>query len=204
MSALTSELQPRKTAVESVISLEDDEAALTQTFLAGLKSEGSLRPGDCGSDPDADPAWLDTAKLEHARRVLRRDLFGLFYSHLCGLVLTVFIVSILKPLLATRNSRTVAHLFKRYLGTLTHVRSWYDGSVWKRDDPARQSILLVSSTSIKNKSCSNSRFQVRAMHKKVADASNAQKIPGTQEMTISQYDMLSTQVSARPDQREII
>ncbi len=33
--------------------------------------------------------------------------------------------------------------FKRYVGTVVHVSSWYFGDVWQKDDPARRSIQIV-------------------------------------------------------------
>ena len=33
--------------------------------------------------------------------------------------------------------------FKRYVGTVVHVTSWYFGDVWQKDHPARQSIQMV-------------------------------------------------------------
>lgn len=130
---------------ESVINLEDDdEDSLVQMALLTLKSEATLRPGDCGQEATVEPEWLDKKKLDRARQLFKRNLFGLFFSHLCGLTLLVYVTSILKPLLATRNSRSVACLFRRYLSTLSHVKLWYEGDIWKTDDPAHQSIQQVS------------------------------------------------------------
>lgn len=33
--------------------------------------------------------------------------------------------------------------FKRYVGTVVHITSWYFGDVWQKDDPARRSIQIV-------------------------------------------------------------
>jgi len=129
---------------DSVIDLEEDEDSLAQSYLLTLKSEGSLHTGDNDSDPIVEPEWLDHAKLDRARQLFKRNLFGLFFNHLCGLVLLVYVDTILKPLLYTRNSRSVAQLFRRYLSTLSHIKLWYDGDFWTKDSPARQSILQVS------------------------------------------------------------
>ncbi|KAI1302307.1 hypothetical protein HDE_02536 [Halotydeus destructor] len=160
-----------------VINLDEDtEEAIAQTSLLTLKSAAILCPGDNEADPDLEPDWLDRSKIARAKQLFKDNLFGFFFGHLCGLVLLVYVQSILKPLLFTRNSRNVACIFRRYLSTLTHVKLWYEGDIFSKDDPARQSIL-----------------QVRKMHKKVADQLNAHKIIGTQELSISQYDMLITQ-----------
>lgn len=206
---------------EAVINIEDeeedDETFRNQSLLLTMKSEGLLRFGDCESDPHKPPAWVDRQKLDRARQLFKRDLFGLFFNHLCGLYLLFHVSTILKPLLVTRNSRSVAHLFRRYLSTLSHVKLWYEGDIWKKDDPAQLSILTVSSRKRemrvrekKNKALIAEPFglillfrfsilsffsqQVRRMHKKVADKINAEKTVGIQELGLSQYDMLITQV----------
>lgn len=35
--------------------------------------------------------------------------------------------------------------FKRYVGTVVHVSSWYLGDIWQTDHPSRQSIQIVRS-----------------------------------------------------------
>lgn len=132
----------RSVPLDAVINLEDDEDSLAQSFLLTLKSEGSLYVSD--TDPVVEPEWLDRSKLDRARQFFKRNLFGIFFNHLCGLVLLVYIDTILKPLLYTRNSRNVPQLFRRYLSTLRHVKLWYDGDVWSKDSPARTSILQVT------------------------------------------------------------
>lgn len=83
--------------------------------------------------------------------------------------------SIYEPLVATKKSSSVSHLFRRYLGTLTHVKSWYDGKIWISEDPSFKSLMTV-----------------RNMHKMVSDKLNRNVEPG-QPVALSQYDMLVTQ-----------
>lgn len=92
--------------------------------------------------------------------------------------------SILEPLVATKQSASVALLFRRYLGTLTHVQVWYDGEVWKEEDPAFKSVQ-----------------KVRKMHRTVAARLNSDSQISGQSgpVKLSQYDMLITQVASLPE-----
>jgi hypothetical protein len=94
---------------------------------------------------------------------------------LSGLTTLVHVKSILEPLIETKQSASVALLFRRYLGTLTHVKTWYDGEIWVPENEAFKSVMLV-----------------RKMHKMVAGKLNADLETGV-PLKISQYDMLITQ-----------
>jgi len=90
------------------------------------------------------PHWLNKDKVRRAKALARKHLFGILFAHLSGLVLLVYIKSILISLLSTGNSRTVTQLFGRYFRTLMHIKSWYEGDVWDISDPAHKSIMQVS------------------------------------------------------------
>lgn len=110
------------------------------------ESEGLGKKLLCESGPNRPivaPQWLDKDKLRRAQVLARKHFFGVFFAHLSGLILLVYIRSILIPLLSTGNSRTVAHLFGRYLRTLVHVKSWYEGDVWDHKHPSQHSIIQV-------------------------------------------------------------
>lgn len=127
--------------------------------LEQLKKNGLVICGDCGSDPLVHPEWIDRAKLLRARQVsvqlglsfadqcyeqiLKRDMFGVFFCHLTGLSLLVYVKTILEPLLATKQSSSVSLLFRRYLGTLNHVTLWYEGDILDQRDKAGSSIAEV-------------------------------------------------------------
>jgi len=146
-----------------------------EEFLSLLKASGSYRSGDNGSDPTRLPIWVDYQKLKTAKQIFKRNLFGLYFCHLSGLTTLVHVKSILEPLVETKQSASVALLFRRYLGTLTHVKTWYDGRVWVPEDNAFKSVMLV-----------------RKMHRMVAEKLNAELEVGV-PLKISQYDMLITQ-----------
>lgn len=71
-------------------------------------------------------------------------MFGVFYCHLTGLSLLVYVKSILEPLIATKQSASVSLLFRRYLSTLSHVTLWYEGNILDPNDEAGMSIAQVS------------------------------------------------------------
>lgn len=89
------------------------------------------------------PQWLNKDKIRRAQNLVRRHFFGVFFAHLSGLILLVYIKSILIPLLSTGNSRSVSHLFGRYFRTLMHVKRWYEGDVWDVNNPSHHSVMQV-------------------------------------------------------------
>lgn len=136
--------------------------------------EGAEIHGDCGNSTDQPPPWLDRERFYRAREVFNKYFFSIFFSHLAGLIMIVYVPAMTSPLMTTGNSSSVVCLFRRYLSTLQHIRRWYEGDIWNPEDPAHQSIVLV-----------------RTMHKKVAD-----KMNGTCQRrcpAVSQYDMAVTQ-----------
>lgn len=119
--------------------------------------QGAAFAGDSGSSPLQPPPWLDRERFYRARDIFNRFFFSIFFAHLAGLMLIVHIPSMVGPLLSTGNSSSMVCLFRRYLGTLQHVRRWYEGDVWNPSDAAHKSIV-----------------QVRNMHKRVGDKLNKQ------------------------------
>jgi hypothetical protein len=89
------------------------------------------------------PHWLNKDKIRRAQTLVKKHFFGIFFAHLSGLILLVYIKSILITLLSTGNSRTVAHIFRRYLSTLMHIKLWYEGDVWDINHPSHKSIMQV-------------------------------------------------------------
>ncbi|CAG2162263.1 unnamed protein product [Oppiella nova] len=131
------------------------------------------------SDKTSVPQWLDKDKIRRAQSLAKNHFFGVFFAHLSGLILLVHIKSILIPLISTGNSRSVAHLFGRYLRTLVRVKSWYEGDIWDPNHQSHQSVV-----------------QVRKMHTKVSKDLNKGKEEMAEEMSLSQFDMTVTQFGA--------
>ncbi|XP_071546079.1 uncharacterized protein [Panulirus ornatus] len=119
---------------------EEDVAA--RELVHQLLGSASSLPADCGS-PTTRPPWLDTAKLKRGQAVFHRYFLSVFVANLVGLVCILAVESILKVLVFTGRSSTVTASFKRYLGTLNHVRVWYTADVFDPDSSAFKSIQLV-------------------------------------------------------------
>ncbi|XP_022248873.1 uncharacterized protein LOC106465301 [Limulus polyphemus] len=130
--------------------------------------------GDSGNSTSLPPPWLVKEKFYRAREVFRRNFFSIFFAHLSGLFLLVYIPNMLNPLHYTGNSSNLVRIFRRYVSTMCHVRKWYEGDIWNPEDPAYKSIIIT-----------------RSMHRNVADRLNGP----CQNVVMSQYDMAMTQFS---------
>ncbi|XP_076358849.1 uncharacterized protein LOC143251331 [Tachypleus tridentatus] len=155
---------------------------------------GAQWHGDSGNSTLLPPPWLVKEKFYRAREVFRRNFFSMFFAHLSGLFLLVYIPNMLNPLHYTGNSSNLVRIFRRYVSTMRHVRKWYEGDIWNPEDPAYKSIIIT-----------------RRMHKNVADSLNDKNTPTEfnkyrnmktqltcpyqQNVVMSQYDMALTQFS---------
>ncbi|XP_042219977.1 uncharacterized protein LOC121864878 isoform X1 [Homarus americanus] len=111
-------------------------------YVEQLLGEASSRPADCGS-PVKPPLWYDKAKLKRGQSVFHHYFLSVFVSNLVGLLCLLSVHSILKVLTFTGRSSTPVASYKRYLGTLNHVRRWYSGDVFDPQSSAFKSIQLV-------------------------------------------------------------
>ncbi|XP_015794617.1 uncharacterized protein LOC107371145 [Tetranychus urticae] len=164
-------------AVESA-KCKSNEEKLYQESLAlykKLKQEGYYIHGDNGSDGNVKPKWFDQKLFDLGKHLGQKYFFSCFFGHLCGVYILVQIPSIYETLLTTGNSRTISTLFKRYLSTLNHVKSWYDGDVWDPKSPAYESVAAV-----------------RKIHKLVSKRVNEGRKEGVDKVAISQFDMFLT------------
>ena len=118
----------------------------------GIKEKCEKQFNDNDSMEDSvilKPYWFDQEKFNLGKRFAKKYFFSLMFAHLSGLILLVYIKSILTVLLSTGNSRTVSHLFHRYFRTLIHVKTWYESDVWNEHDQACKSIKQVRSNQFK-------------------------------------------------------
>lgn len=89
------------------------------------------------------PPWIDMKKFVDSRSVLSRHFFSIFFTHLSGLVLLVFIGSINRTLQLSGKSKDLVSIFFRYWHTIVHVRSWYEGDIFDPTHPSYQSLQTV-------------------------------------------------------------
>ncbi|KAG8184187.1 hypothetical protein JTE90_010222 [Oedothorax gibbosus] len=121
-------------------------------LLDGEKRLGELQIGDSvptpglnktTSDEPKFPEWFDAKKFQRAKDVYRDHFASVNFGHLCGLLLSFYFTKNIVTLRSTGNSENRNVLFRRYLSTVQHVRGWYEGDVWDKQDAARKSLDTV-------------------------------------------------------------
>jgi len=70
---------------------------------------------------------FDAARLAKGAQFFRRHYCSLFVSMLTGLLSLMYVERIVRVLDLTGRSHSPRLVFKRYLGTLSHVVKWYEG-----------------------------------------------------------------------------
>lgn len=159
--------------------MDEEMRKRVTSFLEHVKINGSKRCADREQNATFNkPNWFNSNKFEIGNETGRDYFFSIFTAHLSGLVILVYNESIRETLISTGNSQSILSLFKRYFNTAVHVRKWYNGNVWKEDNPAFKSI-----------------FQIRSIHRKVMDQRNKDLIVDKDTLKFSQYDMFMTQVN---------
>lgn len=154
-----------------------------QEFLDNLRTNGPKRSVDLSNERiDFKPGWFDELRFVRAKTAMNKFLSGVDFSSLTGLILVLQIPDALEPLLSTGCSRDIPALFRRYLSTIVHVRSWYSDDIF---DPATKGYRSIR--------------QVRAMHRRVQRTMNSQfrapipDINGSHRLWFNQYDVAITQ-----------
>lgn len=64
-------------------------------------------------------------------------------SFIYGLALTFYNPAELIPLMSTGKSKSVAHLFQRYLTTIEHIITWFEHYPFDKESKAYRSLLTV-------------------------------------------------------------
>lgn len=100
------------------------------------------------------PAWFDRDRFERAKSVVDRHFFSIFFTHLSGLVLLVFIRSIHRTLATSGKSLDLVSIFFRYWHTILHIKLWYEGDICDPNDRAHRSLQTVSAFWSRCSTCS--------------------------------------------------
>ena len=133
--------------------MDEDLQRKVIAFFEHAKFNGSKKPADREEQANFErPGWFDPHKFDLGVQTGRKYFFSIFTAHLSGLVILVYNQSILETLMSTGNSQTILALFKRYFNTAVHVKKWYDGDVFDRQDPAFSSICQARSFLSSNRS----------------------------------------------------
>ncbi|XP_046401693.1 uncharacterized protein LOC124167727 [Ischnura elegans] len=104
---------------------------------------GSGGSGPQGSNTIELPPWFDWDKFQRGQRYFQHNFFTMFAAKLCGLLAILAIPTILRVLSLTKQSGTPSTAFKRYLSTLDHMLSWYEGDLLEPTSKAYQSLAAV-------------------------------------------------------------
>ncbi|XP_050704273.1 uncharacterized protein LOC126989698 [Eriocheir sinensis] len=107
--------------------------------------EGAEIPGDSGHPPDP-PEWLDRDLFNEGRKFYRKYLFCLTFSELLSLLLVLSQTQTLKPLIHTGRSDSPTKARRRYLSTLFHLMSWFEGDVWDTSSPSHADLMSIRNT----------------------------------------------------------
>lgn len=94
------------------------------------------------------PPWFDRKRFTEAKLIVNNYFFSIFFSHLSGLILLVFVRSIYQTLHQSGKSNDLVTIFYRYWHTILHVKSWYEGDLTNPNDPAYQSLIMVCSPNV--------------------------------------------------------
>ena len=107
--------------------------------------QGAGIPGDSGH-PTSPPKWLDIQLFNEGRNFYQNYLFCLCFSELMSLLLVLSQGHVLKPLLHTGRSDTPSRARRRYISTLLHLITWFEGDVWDPTGLAYKDILSIRNT----------------------------------------------------------
>jgi hypothetical protein len=124
---------------------ESDKSISDSIFPEYLKLllDGMDVDGDSGCPLDGKPEWFDLDKFRRGQQVAKKYLFGLLLAETLSLFMLLNFASTIQTLIFTRKSDTPYKSFKRYLSTVTRVRSWYFEDIWQPGTEGHKNIRAV-------------------------------------------------------------
>jgi len=99
--------------------------------------------GDSGCPLNGKPEWFDLDKFRRGQRVAAKYLFGLLLAETLSLFMLLSFPRTLLSLIFTKKSDTPYKSFKRYLSTVTRIRSWYLDDFWQPGTEGHKNIGVV-------------------------------------------------------------
>ncbi|CAL4212069.1 unnamed protein product, partial [Meganyctiphanes norvegica] len=114
----------------------------SESELKHQQYEAARQPADC-ENPLTKPKWVDEKKMARGQAYFKRYFLMMFTSKLVSLMCILAYESILKVLRFTGKSSTPQTAYRRYLGTLKHIISWYSGDIWDPQSKAHRSLVMV-------------------------------------------------------------
>ncbi|KAH7637131.1 hypothetical protein HUG17_7337 [Dermatophagoides farinae] len=89
------------------------------------------------------PEWFDPDNFRRAQQLFYTYKSTFILSFIYGLALTFYNPAELIPLMSTGKSKSVAHLFQRYLTTIEHIITWFEHYPFDKESKAYRSLLTV-------------------------------------------------------------
>ena len=119
--------------------------SLIDESYAKFRSIGSKLPIDYHREKNHHlPSWIDMDRIKKIRSLYDRYSYSIVFSHLSGLLVSIFNPSIYKTLNKTGKSKNLVTTFYRYYYTAKFVSDWYKNKIWVKGDCSYETIQLVS------------------------------------------------------------
>ncbi|XP_069679178.1 uncharacterized protein [Periplaneta americana] len=126
-------------SVSSYSSLSDEQLPNYLNILL----EGMHVCGDSRLPMESKPEWFDMKKFCRGQFIAMKYFFGLVFAEMLSLFMLLSFPDGLSPLIFTGKSDTPFKSFRRYLSTVTRVRSWYLDDIWKTDTEGHKNLKTV-------------------------------------------------------------
>eukprot|EP01125_Pyxidicula_operculata_P022109 TRINITY_DN8892_c0_g1_i1.p1 TRINITY_DN8892_c0_g1~~TRINITY_DN8892_c0_g1_i1.p1 ORF type:complete len:350 (+),score=51.39 TRINITY_DN8892_c0_g1_i1:21-1070(+) len=89
------------------------------------------------------PSWMDYQRYKKGQEVYEKFSFNIYFSMLLALLVGLSVLELLFPLMFTKKSNTPMKSANRYFHTSEHIRSWYEGDIFDKNDKAHKSVMQV-------------------------------------------------------------
>lgn len=102
-------------------------------YYVDLMTTGKTETIDFSVSLDDRPDWLDLEKFKRGQKFALDHLFGINFAEVISLFILFSTKWALEPLIFTGNSDTPFKSFKRYLSTLSRLKTWYEEDLWGKE-----------------------------------------------------------------------
>lgn len=127
----------------SDISLTNARPESVLPEYLNLLVEGMNVCGDSGCPTDSRPEWVNLDKFRRGQWVAMKYLFGLVLAEMLSLMMILSYPGGIRSLVFTGKSDTPFKAFRRYLSTVTRIRTWYSDDIWQPGTEGHKNIQVV-------------------------------------------------------------
>nr|XP_027195155.1 uncharacterized protein LOC113789772 [Dermatophagoides pteronyssinus] len=89
------------------------------------------------------PDWFEPGNFQQAQKLFRTYKSTFILSYIYGLSLSFFYPDDLIPLISTGKSKSVAHLFQRYLKTIDYISIWFELNPFDEQSKAYRTLSTI-------------------------------------------------------------